>query len=103
MNVVKSILEITGLRFISSRCNKQKKSNILTSKVFKCSGDRKTRNEDKRYMKTAYIKHFDCKSKLKFGVKTGYNFITIIIQHKKHHPSQDIVPIPQHLEEFIKQ
>lgn len=54
-------------------------------------------------MRPSYIKHFDCESKLKFGVKTGYNFITVIIQHKKHHATQNIVPIPQGLEDFIKQ
>ena len=54
-------------------------------------------------MKPSYLKHFDCESKLKFGVKTDYNFITIIIQHQKHHATQNIVPIPQDLEELIKQ
>ena len=102
MNVVKSISEITGLNFISSYNNKQKNSDTLTSRIFKCSQDRKTRRKDKNYLKPSYIKNFDCESKLKFGIKSGYNFITITIQHKKHHPTQKTLPIPQDLEDFIK-
>lgn len=97
-DILEDISEVTGLQFRVKR-RRRKESNKCRSVTYDC---RQYINLTSKPGSHSNIAQFKCRGLLKMILKKGYGFVEISFSHKMNHPLLPIIPVPEGLDEYIR-
>lgn len=97
-DLVEEITQLSGLQFRLKR-RIRKDIHLCRNATYDC---KQAINPKSRHGSHSNVAQFNCEGSLQIILKKDYGFVEIIFEHNMHHALLPIIPVPEGLEEYIK-